>query len=141
MKSFKLWLENKQSLAYHKTTEDAAESILQNGFDLSKSRKFELGLGVYVSLSPQQTKTNEVVIECQVSMDKFLDVRNIQTSLFTPEEVKILEEMTYFVEPNFSNSELAKKVKTNYRGLILNPRIIVCYYPEDVKPIKKLTPS
>lgn len=138
MDNFKNWLESVNILqGFHVTDSQNVESILQNGFDLTKSRKYELGLGVYLapSLWGIQSLPNQSIIECEIyNQDQFLNVKNQKQLLqFNPDEQQALINLTNYVPPNTSNSDLIKKVQQMFRGLILQ-RIIVGYHAEDVKP-------
>jgi len=144
MKSFSLWLESKGVLAYHKTTIDSARSIMENGFSIEKSRKYELGKGIYLSFFPAKKKMpDEVVIECKIqNTDKFLNVSNTDCcgnkekteQIFNTDDKFLLNKLADSDVPaGFYTSSLQDKIKKHYRGLIL-PRIIVCYFEQDVAP-------
>jgi len=138
MENFKNWLESSQNSmqGFHVTNNENVQSILQNGFDLGKSRKFELGLGVYLSpslwgLKPTQDQS---IIECNINTSNFLDITSQSNfESFSSEEQKSLVDLLHYVPPNIANSPLMKKVQQTFRGLVLQ-RMIVCYHPEDVKP-------
>lgn len=138
--SFAKWLENiNQMVGYHQTgSQENAQSILQGGFSLEKARKYELGLGVYLtpSLWGMRYNVNQPIIKCLINnSNNFLDIskRTNQLNNFTPEEQEILIGLNNYVPPNTSNSPILQKVRNTFRGLMTN-RIIVVYNSADVVP-------
>jgi len=76
--NFKLWLENQnQMFGYHQTSSQNIESIFNNGFSLEKARKYELGLGIYLthSLWGMKQNANQPIIKCLINnSNNFLEV-------------------------------------------------------------------
>lgn len=142
--NFKEWIikENiNQMVVYHRTTRNAANMIMQSGFDISKAVKFELGKGVYVSQYPSNKwdAFDPVNIQCELNnISEFLDVRNInnRNNIFNDDEIKQLREFEFYIPQNTYTSALMNKVMTNYKGIIAKPMLIVIYNPQDIIPKK-----